>query len=475
VLLPLARDAPRATSMSPRPPRPTDAALPQAFVARQSALLGAEAPEFLASFDEPPVRALRVNEHKASLAGITARLGLPVDPVPWCPTATYLPPDTRLGDTVEHRAGLFYLQEPSSMAVVEVLDIEPHHRVLDVAAAPGGKSTHAASRLGPEGYLLVNEVVSTRVGPLLANLDAWGYPNTGVASTPVPRLVAALPGEFDRVIVDAPCSGEALFRRDAASRARWSEAQVRGAARRQGKLLSSAALAAGPGALLAYTTCTFAPAENEEQVSRFLAGHPGWTLVDLHPLPGATAATVGDGGEEHGRALRFYPHRCRCEGQFVSVLRSPGDPTDRHRTGVRTRRRETRPHPAWTAFAGQALRKEADPARVVLRGEAFYLLPPSVEPPPAAALRPGLPLGRLVGSTFRPAHALAMTLGPADVSASEALAGDDLAVFRAGTPVERPGPPGWVLVTLADWPIGWAQRKNGMIVPRLPGHARGRG
>lgn len=448
-----------------------DSALPEAFVTRQAELLGTDAPAFLASFKEPPVRALRVNERKVGLIQIAQRFGLQIDPVPWCASATYLPSDVRLGDTVEHRAGLFYLQEPSSMAVVEALDVQPYHRVLDIAAAPGGKSTHAASKLGPEGFLLVNEVVSARLGPLLANLEAWGYPNTGTASTPVPRLVEALPGAFDRVIVDTPCSGEALFRRDPSSRSQWSEAQVRGASRRQTKLLASSALATAPGGLLAYTTCTFDPIENEEQIVRFLSNNRDWEMVDTAVMPGATAIPIGE-SVQRGRALQFYPHRCRCEGQFVAVLSAPGEPSDYNRAiGQNPRRRgHQRPHPAWTTFTEQVLHKEIDPNRVIMRGDVFYLRPPEVDLPPAAALRPGLLLGQLVGKVFRPAHALAMTLGPADVSAFEALTGDDLDAFRRGVPIQRPGKPGWVLVTLEQWPIGWGLRKEDDLIPRLPGY-----
>jgi len=460
--------------MSRRSADSTPAPFPAAFLARQRMLLGAEADAFEAALAEPAVRALRVNERKTSLAEVADRLELAVDPVPWCPAATYLPQDARPGDSAEHRAGLFYLQEPSSMAVIESLAIEPRHRVLDVAAAPGGKATHAASRLGGDGFLLVNEVVRSRLGPLLSNLDAWGYPNTAVASLPVARLADALPGIFDRVIADAPCSGEALFRRQPASRAEWSEAGVAGAARRQGKLLDSAARTVAPGGLLAYSTCTFAPAENEQQVTAFLARQPGWRLDDAGALPGAVGAPVDGAGA--GRVLRFYPHRCRCEGQFVALLRAPGEPRDQDRRPAvgPTRRPGGRAHPAWTAFAGQTLRERFDPARVLLRGTAFYLLPEPAGMPVGLALRPGLALGALVGRTFRPAHALAMALAPADVTAAEELGAAELAEFRGGRPVRRPGPAGWVLVTMGRWPVGWARRSGDQLVPRLPGHARSR-
>ena len=459
--------------MSQRRLADTPVPYPAAFLARQHLLLGAEAAAFEAALAEPAVRALRVNEHKTSLAEIAARLGLTLDPVPWCSAATYLPPDVRVGDTTEHRAGLFYLQEPSSMAVVEALSIEPHHRVLDVAAAPGGKATHAASRLGVDGFLLANEVVQSRLGPLLANLDAWGYPNTAIASRPVSHLVEALSGSFDRVIVDAPCSGEALFRRRPASRTEWSEAHVTGAARRQGKLLASAAQTVAPGGLLAYSTCTFAPAENEQQVEAFLGQQAGWKLEDVSVLPGAVAAPVGEALHDHGHALRFYPHHCRCEGQFVAVLHAPGTPTGRE-SAVPARRRAPPQHPAWSEFAEQTLQVTFDPARVRLRGSAFYLLPSAVDFPQNVALRPGLTLGRLTGRTFKPAHALAMALRPEDVSAAEALPEGELREFRSGQPVRRPGPPGWVLVTLERWPVGWARRRDDVLVPRLPGHARAR-
>jgi 16S rRNA C967 or C1407 C5-methylase (RsmB/RsmF family)/NOL1/NOP2/fmu family ribosome biogenesis protein len=449
------------------------AGLPDAFVARQHAVLGENADAFLASLSDPPVRALRVNEHKAALGEVADRLGLALDPVPWCPAATYLPPQAQLGDTAEHRAGLFYLQEPSSMAVVEALRIEPYHRVLDIAASPGGKATHAASKLGQDGMLLANELVSTRLGPLLANLDAWGYPNVAVASAAPPRLAGALPASFDRVIVDAPCSGEALFRRQPSLRAEWSEAQVAGSARRQARLLASAAQTVAPGGLLAYSTCTFASAENEQVVRAFLDLYEDWELDDgAGLLPGGQPSPVG--GERSGGALRFYPHLCRCEGQFVAVLRAPGE-EPRYRRPAPHRRKSSVPHSAWTEFAAEILRNPIDPVRVEFRGSTFYVLPDAMHLPASIALRPGLPLGRLVGATFRPAHALAMALRPEEVTAHEELGDAEMLAFREGREVHRPGAPGWVLVTTGRWPVGWARRKGDILLAKLPGHARARG
>lgn len=420
--------------------------LPPDFVARMTAALGAEAPAFLAALDDEPTRALRVNPAKASLAEVTDRLGIQVDPVPWCLAATYLPAGVRVGDSVEHRAGFFYLQEPSAMAVVESLDIEPHHYVLDIAAAPGGKATHAASRLGSDGFLLVNEVVQKRLGPLLANLDAWGYPNVAVASTTPNRVADHLPGVFDRVIVDAPCSGEALFRRDPSSRSQWSGSGVRGAARRQRKLLASAARTVRPGGLLAYATCTFGEEENADQIHAFLAAHDGW--------------------QQRAEPLWLWPHRDRCEGQFVAVLESPQGPES---PVVQGKQVSGRVPQVWREFAGATLRRSL--GAVVARGESIFLAPPYGELPQAVSLRPGLPLGRVLGATLRPSHALAMALQPDDVVLHEEVDGDDLAAFRSGQRFCRPGERGWVLVTWHGRPLGWGYRKADMVTPRLPGHA----
>jgi NOL1/NOP2/fmu family ribosome biogenesis protein len=272
---------------------------------------------------------------------------------------------------------------------------------------------------------------------------------------------------FDRVIVDAPCSGEALFRRDPASRAQWSEAGVRGAARRQRKLLASALRTVRAGGALAYSTCTFGTEENEDRVREVLADNPKWTLAEPPDWPGVDRVDLGS-----GQVLRFYPHHCRCEGQFVAILRAPDDIPRPPR--ARSRGAGASSLPAWNAFAKATLRRDIGASRIVSRADTYYLTPTGIDLPAAAALRPGLLLGRVHGVTFRPSHALAMTLRPGDVTAHERLDGEDVREFRSGLALIRPGPPGWVLVTVEDWPIGWGQRRGHDLVPRLPGHAQDR-
>ena len=266
------------------------ARLPGAFEARMRELLGPEAPAFLDSFRRPAQRAVRANPLKLDPAALPGLLGIPADPVPWCPEAWFLPEGARVGDTLAHAAGLCYVQEPSALAVGEALDLRPGQRVLDLAAAPGGKATLAAGRLGDRGVVVANEVQRSRVQALADNLDRWGSPRTVLAGDTVARLAAALPGVFDRVLLDAPCSGEGLFRRNPAAAAQWRPGHVPGSAERQRGLLADAARLVRPGGLLVYSTCTFAPEENEQQVAGFLAAHPSWELLPSPCTPATPPA-----------------------------------------------------------------------------------------------------------------------------------------------------------------------------------------
>ena len=308
------------------------ARLPGAFEARMRELLGPEAPAFLASYRRPAQRAVRANPLKLDPAALPGLLGIPPDPVPWCPEAWFLPEGARVGDTLAHAAGLCYVQEPSALAVGEALDLRPGQRVLDLAAAPGGKATLAAGRLGDRGVVVANEVQRSRVQALADNLDRWGSPRTVLAGDTVARLAAALPGAFDRVLLDAPCSGEGLFRRNPAAAAQWRPGHVPGSAERQRGLLADAAHLVRPGGVLVYSTCTFAPEENEQQIAGFLAAHPSWELlpIPMHPgfAPGRPDWSPG-GPPELSRTVRLWPHHLRGEGHFIAKLSRPaGSPGD---------------------------------------------------------------------------------------------------------------------------------------------------
>jgi 16S rRNA C967 or C1407 C5-methylase (RsmB/RsmF family)/NOL1/NOP2/fmu family ribosome biogenesis protein len=484
-------------------------ALPDGFVARMGELLGPEAPAFLDSLRRPAERAVRANPLKLDPADLPALLGIAPEPVPWCREAFFLPAGVRAGDSLAHAAGLCYLQEPSALAVGEALDLRPGQRVLDLAAAPGGKATLAAGRLGGRGLVLANEVQRGRVPALVDNLDRWGSWRTAVAGETVADLAGRLPGVFDRVLLDAPCSGEGLFRRNPAAAAQWRPGHVLGSARRQRNLLADAARLVRPGGVLVYSTCTFAPEENEQQVAGFLAAHPGWEVLEVpwHEgfAPGRPDWAPG-GPPELARTVRLWPHRLRGEGHYLAKLGRPGDlasarehvaprsrgprrgkvaeagtggvrpSTGRPSTGRRSTGRPSTGRAdrdasgavlaSWRRFAGDALVQE--PAAVMGVGERAYSVPDEeVAAAGIRLVRPGLLLGRARAGRFEPAHALAMA-GVGMARRVRRVDDREAAAWLRGEPLDGAAEPGWTLVSWNDWPLGWGRAAGGTLKNHYP-------
>jgi 16S rRNA C967 or C1407 C5-methylase (RsmB/RsmF family)/NOL1/NOP2/fmu family ribosome biogenesis protein len=470
--------------------------LPVAFEARMRELLGPEAGAFLDSYRRPAQRAVRANPLKLDPAALPGLLGIPPDPVPWCREAFFLPEGVRAGRTMAHAAGLCYLQEPSALAVGEALDVRPGQRVLDLAAAPGGKATLVAGRLGGAGVVVANEVQRARVQALADNLDRWGSRRTVLAGETVARLAERLPGAFDRVLLDAPCSGEGLFRRDPAAAAQWRPGHVRGSAERQRALLAEAARLVRPGGLLVYATCTFAPEENEHQVAGFLAANPDWELLDIPSHLGFTPGRpewAPGGPPDLARTVRLWPHHLRGEGHFIAKLGAPGTPLAGARAtapagapGNLAARRasprrgsvadlgtgRTRPSTgvvldAWRGFADDVL--EGGPAPVAVVGERAYGVPDEeVAAAGVRLVRPGLLLGRVRPGRFEPAHALAMASGPGTVRRARDLDDGEAAAWLRGATLDHGGPGGWTLVTWNGWPLGWGRAAGGTLKNHYP-------
>ena len=244
--------------------------LPEAFLNRIKAQLGEEYPDYLTSLERPRAVALRFNP----LKGDAPELPFVRDDVPWEEKGFYYDPECRPGLHPYHECGVYYLQEASAMSAVALLDPQPGERVCDLCAAPGGKSTQIAGRMMGEGFLLCNEWSPKRAKILSQNIERLGVANAVVTNENVENLSRRLPGFFDRVLVDAPCSGEGMFRKEEAAVTDWSQETVEMCAKRQQEILQSAAKLLRPGGRLVYSTCTFATEENEETVFAFLAEHP---------------------------------------------------------------------------------------------------------------------------------------------------------------------------------------------------------
>ena len=471
--------------------------LPAAYRDQTRALLGPDADAFLAGYDRPPVGGLRVNPAKISLDELRRRTGWRLDPVPWCPTGASVDAAERPGAHPYHAAGLYYLQEPSAMAVAGAMRVAPAagHRVLDVAAAPGGKSTHLASLLAGAGLLVANEIHPARIKALGENLERWGAPNVVITNADPDRLG----GVYDRVLLDAPCSGEGMFRRDPAAIAEWSPKRVLGSAERQLRILRSIAPRVAPGGLLLYSTCTFNTEENERVIAAFLGEYADWTLEDIpkrhglsHGLPldqpdspVATQFIAPVAGGDVGRTsdivrpdrmARLWPHRLAGEGHTLALLRAPGDEPEPDPTAAWPPLDVADPSAlaAWRSLVGTTL--ATDPTE--RWGGALRLVDDRLSLVPAAArdvdlgqarvVRRGLWLATVKPGRVEPSHALALALNPDDAANRLDLTVAEAGPYLAGHPVTAPGAPGWVLVTVDGFPLGWGKRTASTVKNHYP-------
>ena len=264
--------------------------LPVEFLERMKGQLGEEYAEFLQSLERPRAVALRFNP----LKGDIPQMDFVQDAVPWEPMGYYYDPESRPGLHPYHEAGVYYLQEASAMSAVALLDPQPGEKICDLCAAPGGKTTQIAGKMRGEGFLLCNEINPKRAKILSRNIERMGVANALVTNEHPARLAEKFAGYFDRVLIDAPCSGEGMFRKEEAAVTDWSQETVEMCARRQAEILHSGAALLKPGGRLVYSTCTFAPEENEQTIENFLQAHPEFTLDII--LPGNPSSDESTGG-----------------------------------------------------------------------------------------------------------------------------------------------------------------------------------
>lgn len=292
--------------------------LPAAFAARMRESLGTDAEAFFASYETPRAYGLRYNPLKMEREQFGRLVPFALEPVPWAREGYYYKEAERPGRHPFHEMGLYYIQEPSAMCVAHLADPQPGERVLDLCAAPGGKATQLAGRLAGEGLLVCNEPVPGRAKILSQNIERMGIKNAVVLNHTPQELERRFPAFFDKIVVDAPCSGEGMFHKEEAALTEWSPENVMRCAARQREILASAAALLRPGGVLVYSTCTFAPEENEEMAAWFLAEFP-----EFHPVPVDVAALGLSEGGLPG-TVRIYPHRQKGEGHFAAKLQKGG-------------------------------------------------------------------------------------------------------------------------------------------------------
>lgn len=439
--------------------------LSEEYLNRMRVLLGEEEfSAYLKSFDEERLYGLRVNTAKVTPEAFPELVSWDLKPVPWIPNGFYYEGTERPAKDPYYYAGLYYLQEPSAMTPAMLLPVEPGDRVLDLCGAPGGKSTELGVKLAGKGVLISNDISNSRAKALLKNLELWGISNICVTSETPDKLADVFGPWFDKILIDAPCSGEGMFRKDDDMVKSYEERGPEYYSEIQKEITDQAVRMLAPGGLLLYSTCTFSRCEDEEIICHILENHQEMELIRLPLFEGASGGIGLDG------CIRLFPHKIKGEGHFISLLRKNGGGAERTAAGSRERSR-TEPQgkkaPALptelTDFLA-LMNREFEDSRIMIKNDSVYYLPENFVPAKELRyLRTGLLLGELKNKRFEPGQALAMTLHAEEFRQTISWKKEDDRVIRylkgetiSLTPEEGPVK-GWCLVCVDGYPLGFAK------------------
>lgn len=459
--------------------------LPQDFKDRMQRQLGDSYGAFLASYAKERAYGIRYNPlkiEKDKLVSFFEESHVNLEPVPWAQEGFYYPPHSQPGKWALHEAGAYYIQEPSAMSAVQALDPKPGERILDLCAAPGGKSTQIAGRMQGKGLLVANEIIPSRAKILSQNIERMGVTNALVCNETPQRLASRFPAFFDRILVDAPCSGEGMFRKDEHACKEWSLAQVAVCADRQRHILSYAAEMLKPGGILVYSTCTFAPEEDEENTSWFMQAFPQIQLQNQ---------------------MRIWPHIHHGEGHYVAKFCKEGmqaaekeekerEKDQRKENKIEEKEREKKKNTLTLKkgksniakenmdmlqqFFQQALEQNtaASFQKCIVSGglqafgEQLYIAAGAIGSLDGLKVeRPGLQLGTCKKKRFEPSHALAMALRPSQVRQAIELCEPNRYLRGEAIPCSN-AYHGWVLATVQGCSVGWGKAVNGMLKNHYP-------
>ena len=469
--------------------------LPKQFEDRMREILGDGFAAFRDSYEKERNQGLRLNLLKTDPETWEKQNPFHLRPVPWASEGTakgfYYGSEDRPGLHPYHAAGVYYMQEPSAMLPAELIGADEAGKngewVLDLCAAPGGKTTQTASGMQGGGLLIANEIDPARSRILSQNVERMGIRNCIVTNSDPDGLVGPLSGKMDRILVDAPCSGEGMFRKEDAALAMWSEDNVAMCAERQEHILEAAYEMLAPGGRIVYSTCTFAPAEDELQVERFLEKHPDMHAVspdqEVNGVSAGIRELVKTHAEEIGKTFRIWPHISDGEGHYAAVLRSDAPKlTGSAKTAAKKTKGAFRSpdyRKIYLDAAAEIFRepeKWCDESRLIQQGECLWLLPTDRASMPLLSgirvLRQGILLGTFARDRFEPDHSLAMALHPEEVRLCRSYAADseEIRGFLHGEPIreERSGEKGWTLITVDGYSLGWAKLGGGTLKNHYP-------
>jgi NOL1/NOP2/sun family putative RNA methylase len=446
--------------------------LPEAYIEKMRLILADESEAFLQSYEQTRTQGLRFNPLKLKTMDTASRHiieSFHLEPIPWCSTGFYYDEaSSRPGKHPYHAAGLYYIQEPSAMSVVELLNPQPGQVVLDLAAAPGGKSTQIAGKMQGKGLLIANEINPARAKIISENIERMGVTNAVVTSSTPEQLAHKFPSFFDKIMLDAPCSGEGMFRKDPDAIAEWSPDHVTMCALRQIDILRQALLMLKPNGELAYSTCTFSTEENEKVIAAILEEFPQFALK---------------------QSERIWPHLSRGEGHFAAILYKKAEapdssPPSNRRIAVPEKRKNLPKavSEAWSLFETfaeiYAPGWKLGIGEPLLFGDQLYWLPHADHCLFHAGvlhglkvLRPGLHLGTIKKNRIEPSHSLALAL-PRQLQANIynfTESSPEIAHYLRGEALQGDNKHnGWLLIAIDGFTLGWGKESNGQIKNHYP-------
>lgn len=438
--------------------------LPIEFCERMRELTGDEYDDFIKSYDTQINKGIRINTLKCSDS-------LPMlnscEKIQWCEDGYYADNLSINGNHPYHASGVVYFQEPSAMAVACGMPIGENAKILDLCAAPGGKTTHIGARMGNHGLLLSNEIIPKRAAVLSENVERMGLTNTIVTNESPRQLSERFEGFFDGIIVDAPCSGEGMFRKEPQAVEEWSVNHTLSCAVRQKNILDDAYKMLKCGGYIMYSTCTFSYDENESVV-QYMIDKYNMQLCHIDGLD-MLSDGIGDGMQD---CRRIFPHKNKGEGHFMALLRrtEESNPAKVHQK-KKEKRKDTQLDLAinlYREFEKSALNTKLD-GEFVLFGDNLYLMPEYINLDKLRVLRCGLHLGIIKRNRFEPSHALSHAL-PADMYINRiefSLNSDEIKRYMHGETLSN-NTNGWCIITADSYSIGWGKGSNGIVKNHYP-------
>lgn len=430
------------------------------FLFRIKSLLGDDFDEFLKFYENENYKGLRVNTLKCSAEKLRMLVDFELVNTPFCKEGFYIPSDvTSLGNSPLHHCGAFYIQEPSATSAVEMLGVEKNDFVLDLCAAPGGKSTQIGAKLQGTGLLWSNEIVRNRANILLSNIERMGISNAVVSNCHPDILCNELQGKFDKVLVDAPCSGEGMFRKNSDAQNEWSVEHVKSCAQRQLMILNSAKNALKEGGVMVYSTCTFSQEENEDVITQFLSENPDFELED---------AGIDFGRKTLEYACRIFPMDGG-EGHFAARLRKKGEG---YGSIIPYKNNQKIDDKVWDFYDSLFVDRPFGD-NLALVGEKIIILPGNYNRniKNTGIIRAGIILGEIVKNRIEPHHSVFMAAQKNECRSAVDfdLTSDEIQKFLHGEEIAVPSEvKGYTAVCVNEITVGFGKASNGRLKNKYP-------